>query len=624
MATYYWIGGTTFDKGISGAPFDWNVPTNWRKIINTSTLVSEIATTVPGPADNVYIGSTDDALYSQEVSNRIRTTLRPKAPLLFGGFKTTNTNTGDGLWIGGATLAWIAGQTTGITYAAGVTSPILNTIVYTGKISAPLQEIGNGYPYPMLGMQLANEWTDVESLAQYMYDVSLIDAFGISGAGSRPLWNKSDWAYAINNNLLSYSGLTALHLKSSWYVYQTAPNPHNLYSTDIKINYVDLVRSGPYSATKTKYGSQMNIKYNGGNIFIKDAKFQKFLLSTTEGTTPYKAMGLIKIENSDILEMSTNPVWCNLDIDRQSIFGVATLRINGPQTYGLDLNATTNNYGNTWLRDNADRSKRDVINYASQKIRGTFSKTTCNPIFGITTDSNTPYTPGSYALSVELQGTNRATSYTPVYVDGNVQGNGIVLLEGLTAETCNLYTSKTPPAHYFTWNPDTNRHECLNSDTMPTPCSHGKLTDYLPDIFITGDFININEIKATNIDINTLYSGTLYEAGVTLPTYTIGKLDLNSSNIDLNYFGQEEGSDTSTLATPPDWRFGTIRSGGAGITLNGGIILDNSSTIHGCKDFRFLNYLVLKSSNRNTRTNNLISEVVGNTIVDTPRQSEAI
>lgn len=620
----FWVGGATLDKGISGAPFDWNVASNWRECRDFISYFNYPASRPPTAYDRAFIGL-PDLQYLDATTTANITNLKPKAPLLFGGYTPVNETTGTGNWIYGTSLGYVSGATVGITAAVsgnGNTGALEGIYVSTGRDAPPGYPLTYGYPYTMLGMQLTQEY-DSNSLAQLLVAQTALPS-GISGAGTEwyAYWSKDQWQYAIDNNLLSYSGLTYLNVKTQVAGYDTFANPHNLYAADIKINYSDNVLPTPTGGftASNKYNTQLNMNFNnGGNIYIKNGKFRVVTSDFVGISGSNRSLGTLKIDGSYIYDASIE-IWSNVVITDDTVFGSANFSFIGPYYYGSDLNNFSNYLGNYYVRDNSNRSSKDVVLNTYRIIRGTYSKNVINSIFGITFAGSTIYPTGKSSLSVNISkgavlGAGNIPEYNPQILSVEKQRKGVVVIDGITADKVKISYGSTVPKNYFAYNTSNNTYYCVPNEDSAT-CSSGKLHDWIPDVFITGANVNVNEFTLIGVDLNTLYC--VAYATDRIPLYTIGKMELITSNLDLQYYGKK-----SYGFQPVDWKFGIIKNSATGITMNGGLILDPYSTVLGNENIRLLNYAV-NTLGKNTRTNTLINEIIGNTILtESPRTEQA-
>jgi hypothetical protein len=179
-------------------------------------------------------------------------------------------------------------------------------------------------------------------------------------------------------------------------------------------------------------------------------------------------------------------------------------------------------------------------------------------------------------------------------VDFSIPGH--LVLSGITADGILLRADAegSPlPRKFFTWNKETNSFECNDELDNPGQCFNGKLKDYLADVYLAGQTFTATEMRVENLDVNTVLDVAAFK-----PVYNFGKFELFGSNLDL----------TSGVRNPPDWRFGLISSSSSGVTLNGGLIADEYSSIEGGQNVRLLNYYVDPVTKINSRTNKQTQE----------------
>lgn len=606
MATYFWIGGAT--GGLSGSAYDWNYPKNWRKVTNLTTYYSVVPTTCPGPGDDVMIGageSTNTAL------NNTFYKLRPQAPLLWGGFKPTSGLTSNGSWISGTTL----GGTSTVT-ANGWTGALKSLTVNTGKNEAQIDVpvyTGNGYRFPMLGLNYVyrDPGMPQDMMAEDLFYNANYSVMGMTLISS---WSINNWLSAIQNSQLSSSGITnGLYVKAENVNYITYPNPAvqvpdiggfeglNGADTTIHINLVDNFIGNTTPAGfiygPWKYWCNFYANYNGGIIALNSAKLSNVYIDFNlggAGVPAYKSTGTIQITNTKIAFMSAN-VWSDFYIDSDCSIGGASLQIYGPYAFGTDINSQTNMLGNMWLREPGDLTgKTNLIFDSKILLSGKYSPTVFNDFYtaGITVGS---YNSGEYPLRAIIRGGKKTGTQYPNIGFGmpefSIPGN--LVLRGVTTEGIFLSSIEQPPVKFFTWSKENNGFECRNDNYESGPCSNGKLSDYIPDVYFAGPTFSASEVYLNAIDLNVATDWT----GIK-PVFTFGKMELHQSNLDF------ASQDTSA----PDWRFGLIQSSASGVTLNGGLVLDKYSTLEGAESVRLLNYYVNPITKINSRTNKQVNE----------------
>jgi hypothetical protein len=620
---YWWIGGTTLGYGISGAAYDWNSPANWRQLSslgNTPTFV--VAKDTPGFGDVVNIGA-----YSKTGENGVwdayypNGEFKPVAPLLWGGYKTISGMTGTGIWIygglTGATSSYIGN---------GITGALRNLQITIGRDALPQSTTLNTYPFPSLGVPASQIEGPTTSSLPPIASVYLADHL-YWGLGLTA-YSQAEWKYAIDNNLVSASGLTGLYVKAKEVKINSLPNPGGLGTykrTAVNINFVDNINIAPTPTvfgSRYKYDTAVSVNISGNVIYFNNCNLNSLYL---EGYVPgYKsAEAGVYIINSNILYFQTRTAWFNLWMNNSCKIGNANIELIGPEFQSPD--------NIQWLSDDYVKSVYGGLNQGyrpSKLISGTYSKSLVFPLFGITSPGSTGYIESNpISLNLELNGT--AVSPDLDFHDsssGNFFGmKGAVYVGGITADGMLIQGDQIAPEHFYTWNPRTGQFECRNQQTYGESCSNGQMEDYLRTVLFTSWSNNINLLNLMFARIIPVlpFSTDTRPSGDQIQTFNIGKMTLSRSILELSQFGPNIIYWDPTSSTDPgyaeqqepDWKFGVISNSATGVTLDGGLVFyDEYSQVRGARNVRLLNYVVNKTTNKNNRTNSVLNEIVGNKI----------
>jgi len=623
--TYWWIGGTTLGYGISGAAYDWNIPANWRQnsvpFNNKPTFV--VANDAPGFGDVVNLGfyskTGEHANLDPYYPNG---ELKPVAPLLWGGYKTISGMTGTGIWIygglTGATSSYIGN---------GITGALRNLQITIGRDALPESTTLNTYPFANLGVPPSSIEGPTTSSLPPIASVYLADHL-YNGLGLTA-YSIAEWKYAIDNNLVSASGLTGLYVKAKEVKINSLTNPAGnirFYNhTAVNINFVDNINIAPSrinTGSKYKYDTAVSVITSGNSIYFNNCNFYSLYL---EGYIPgYKsAEAGVYIINSNILYFQTRTAWFNLWMNNSCKIGSANMELIGPEFQSPD--------SIQWLSDDYVKSVMPgpYNGYRPSKlISGTYSKSVVYPLFGITSAGSTGYIGSNpTALYLELNGT--AVSPDLDFHDGSSGKyfgmKGAVYIGGITADGVLIQGDQIAPEHFYTWNPRTGQFECRNQQTYGESCSNGQMEDYLRTVLFTSWSNNINSLNlmfARIIPVVPFLTDTR-PSGDQIQTFNIGKMTLSRSILELSQFGPNIIYWDPTSSTDPgyaeqqepDWKFGVISNSATGVTLDGGLVFDDEySQVRGARNVRLLNYVVNKTTNKNSRTNSVLNEIVGNKI----------
>jgi hypothetical protein len=399
MATYFWIGGAT--GGISGSAYDWNYPKNWRQVTNFTTYATTVATTVPGPGDIANIGCWES---TNTTLNNTFYKLRPQAPLLWGGFKPTSGLTSNGSWISGTTLG---GSSTVV--ANGYTGALKSINVITGHNSPQIDMPAythNGYRFKFLGLHpvYREPAMDVNLMAEDLYNNSADTLYTSAGLTLIQSWTQNNWLNAIQNNLLSSSGITnGLYVKAEIVNISTYPNPSSILAsgpfegqngadTDVCINIVDnfIGHTGGISnpTWNQKYNTSVYLDFNGGNVLLHNCTLSQlftdfnkgYIDPKTGGYSPgYKSVGTIYLSNTKIANSVCN-VWSNFSVDSLCEFGGFGLNLYGPYSFG-SLTSPTNPLSGTYIRPPGEDGDHGQLIFDSKAlISGKYSPSVYRPI----------------------------------------------------------------------------------------------------------------------------------------------------------------------------------------------------------------------------------------------------
>lgn len=609
MASYFWIGGTTLDTGISGAAYDWNTPSNWRIIsVFDGEPVSTIPDVCPGAGDSIYIGR--NTVDGNDESKPYADLVTPKAPLLWGGYKTISVNSGTGTWIYGG----ITGTTLAIS-GNGLTGAINNIRITIGKNDVPEGLTSSTYSFRRIGIDLDTTVDEGRPLGGEQLASMLYNTLGLKE------YSKSEWKTIIDQNKLSYSGLTGLFIKANKVQINSLPIPTNssVYNhCNVNINWVDNVDTLYTLSSSPKYNTSATIITNANTITLKDAKFSNLYLNTSLSYYKTAEAGVRIIGSGAYLSLFSENLWYNLYIGKNNKIADANLGIIGAEYYSTQVDNLLNDtyvrsvYGYTV--DNAYRP--------SKTISGTYSRSSVFSLFGLTSAGSTAYIGAVKSINLDLNGIALSADMDYHVPPSPFVGmRGSVTLMGITADGLIVFAQNSAPTHYFHWNPRTQQFECENQQTFSEPCSYGQLEDYIPVVLFTGLTNSINYMQLANVRLVPLIPWESTASDPKTQTFNIGKLELINSILETSTFGPNTifWSDTDpyafTYQQEPDWKFGTITNSSAGVTLDGGIVFgDEYSQVRGANGIRLLNYVVNKNTNKNNRTNTILNEIVGNKI----------
>ena len=615
MAAYYWIGGTTLDTGISGAAYDWNVPSNWRIPSGLVEPVPVIPTVCPGAGDVVFIGR--EYPDGNGNNNQYGSLMTPKAPLLWGGYKTIAGMTGTGTWIygeaAGATLA-MSGN--------GLTGALTNIVITIGKNDVPEGLTSSSYCFSKLGLDVDGTGRGgvygSESLAYLLYNLLGLKQY-----------SQQQWKTLIDQNKLSYSGLTGVFVKTNKVQINSLPIPTNssaYMNSSVDINFVDNVNLSQTTASSPKYNTSGTVSVNGGQVILKNAKFSNLLLISKLKYYKTAEAGVRLTGSGSYLNLNSRDLWYNLHIGENNKVGQGYLELLGAEYYqnnDLQENYLSDNYVRSIYYPGSNHAYRP-----SKLISGTYNRSSVFSLFGITSAGSTGYVNSDpNTLSIRLDGIAPSPDFDFHVPPSPFIGlRGGVFISGITADGIEIFASNFTPTHYYSWNPITKIFECLNEYTYNEPCSYGQLEDYIPPVIFTGFVNNINYMKITNTRlipippfITDSSSGSNYFDRT--QSFNIGKLELNSAILETSMFGpntvfwSEDDPNDYSYQQEPDWKFGIISNSATGVTLDGGIVFgDEFAQVRGAPGVRLLNYIVNKVTNKNNRTNSVLNEIVGNKI----------
>ena len=606
MAAYFWIGGTTLDNGISGAAYDWNTPSNWRIITGLATPVSTIPDVCPGAGDIVYIGR--NSVDGSDESKTYADLVTPKAPLLWGGYKAISVNSGTGTWIYGG----ITGATLAIS-GNGITGALNNIRITIGKNDVPEGLTSSTCSFQTIGMNLGDGEDCEITNSSEQYASMLYSGLGLTQ------YSKDQWKTLIDQNKLSYSGLTGLFIKANKIQINSLPIPTNstIYRhCNVNINWVDNVNTLSTLSSSPKYNTAASIKINANTVVLKDAKFSNLYLDTSLPYYKTAEAGVRIVGSGAYLNLTSDQLWYNLYIGKNNKIADANLNLIGAEYYATQVDNLLND---TYVRSiygyNVDNAYRP-----SKAISGTYSRSSVFSLFGLTSAGSTGYIGPVKSIILTLSGIAPSADMDfHVPPSPFVGMRGSVMVTGITADGLFVFSDSSAPTHYFHWNPRTQQFECENEQTFGDPCSYGQLEDYIPVVLFSGYTNSINYMQLANVRLVPLVASDV--SNTRSQTFNIGKLELISSILETSIFGPNTifWSDTDpndfTYQQEPDWKFGTITNSSAGVTLDGGIVFgDEYSQVRGANGVRLLNYVVNKNTNKNNRTNTILNEIVGNKI----------